>query len=306
MNLVRGRKAKRQKLLFILQNSALGIVGNDVLQLLINYAVSLSIEGERVKSNFSENQTENLTSIIANDKYVFVSCERENCIRKFSLRTGELLRSFCGFNYNKGRISLCPESGLAISEKEIFVADTRNKRIHVFDFLGAFRRCWSMKNKDFIFASIPWPRALAIQENQLFVTINHTTPLLQIYSLHGKLEEEWKVDVRAILALSVDGDEIFLTCTIDDTNERILVFSKMTQELLREFTIFEPAGIVVSGNDIYVATGAKIMVLNRFDGTCRKSWVCENVQSLGAIATNNDSLFVCGKKPNMNMIQMFQ
>ncbi len=71
-------------------------------------------------------------------------------------------------------------TGIAVSEREVFVADSRNARIQVFDKQGKFLRAFSEQ--------LQRPMNLDIHDNRLFVADFFADAIL-VYSLVGRLLE---------------------------------------------------------------------------------------------------------------------
>jgi DNA-binding beta-propeller fold protein YncE len=67
--------------------------------------------------------------------------------------------------------------GIAVSDSEVFVSDSRNARIQVFDYFGNFKRIFSLK--------LGRPMNLVIHNNELYVA-DYWNDNIHVFNLNGK------------------------------------------------------------------------------------------------------------------------
>ncbi len=182
------------------------------------------------------------------------------------------IRTWGGFGAEKGQLNA--PKGLATGpDGNLYVADSGNHRVQVFDRTGQFVRGWGQQGSGPGEFQEPWGLAVA-QDGTVYVadTWNHR---IQVFDAQGTFKAEW---TRAgglgfygprDIAIDKDG-HVFVT---DTGNKRILKFSP-TGELLGDWgtpgawegQFNEPVGIAIGPEgDIYIADTWN-QRLQRFDG----------------------------------------
>jgi len=87
-----------------------------------------------------------------------------------------------------GQLGVAPSqfhdpTGIALSENEVFVSDSRNARIQVFDFEGQYKRHFGGQGSGF--GQLGRPMNLSIHNGELYVA-DYWNDRIQVYTLEGK------------------------------------------------------------------------------------------------------------------------
>jgi hypothetical protein len=123
---------------------------------------------------------------------------------------------------------------VALSDREVFVCDSGNIRIQVFDLKGRFVRMWGERGRGH--GQFHKPIAIAVLRNRVFVA---DVDCLQAFGLHG--EFVWRVyhDFTPWLGLNIVGDMILCWSRCLDNNTCTLVQYSLDGECLHRFATSE-------------------------------------------------------------------
>ena len=144
---------------------------------------------------------------------------------------------------------------IAILENELFVADSKNQRIQIFDDKGIFLRQFSTNT-----SSSSYPYDLDIYENKVFVADTHSSSIL-VFDDSGELTNEFTVNNNFskldISGIDVYDDLIF----VSDSENNIVHILDLEGNLISEFGNFgkkygelnSPMKVIVDENNIYVS-----------------------------------------------------
>ncbi len=225
----------------------------------------------------------NPQSIVIYENEVFISDRFNERIQVFDLK-GNFKRKW-------GIEAVCNEKscedgtfdaprGLEAYEGEIYVVDTFNHRIQVFDVNGKFKRKWGSFGKNNGGFNVP----LGIQEynNEIYV-VDAYHYRIQVFDKTGKFIRKWgrfgcgDGEFDSPLQVTIYNDEVFVT---DRNSHRIQVFDT-DGNFLRKFGAYGsgkgyfkfPYGIALLNDKVYVADrkNHRIQILDR-NGIWLETW----------------------------------
>jgi len=164
-------------------------------------------------------------------------------------------------------------TGIAVANDEVFVSDSRNKRIQVFDFDGRFKRI--IGNKEIITEQLARPMNLTITNDELYVA-DYFNDQIYVYTLNGNIKRrigesgsnDGQFNAPGGVAVANNGD-VFMA---DFYNQRAQQLQADGQ-FVRQWGITQQIGVfggklnyptdvaIGNGNTLYVADGYNDRIL---------------------------------------------
>lgn len=208
-----------------------------------------------------------------------------------------------------------PEAVTLVKEK-VFVSDTNNDRIQVFDANGNFVMEWGTRGS--LNGQLKSPRAIAVYKNEIYA-VDRANERIQVFDLSGNYKRKWGAfgdkdgQFGGPRGIAVVNNEVYV---VDTFNSRIQVFDlrgifqrKWGRKGSGPGEFQVPIGIAAYKNEIYVvdAYNYRVQVFGS-DGSFRRQWGqygCRNgeLNSPIRLAVYNDEVYV-GDKYN-HRIQVF-
>ncbi|KAI6661705.1 NHL repeat containing protein [Oopsacas minuta] len=178
----------------------------------------------------------------------------------------EHIRSIGGKGSKKGEL-YCPR-GLAIDGDKIYIADTNNKRIHIFSTEGKFIH-------EFGKGQLHYPHDIALHKEWVFVSDWIFCYIFKFSKTNYKLIKSVKEGVGAPFGLTTDTNGEVLVA--DSDYNRIAVFSS-DLEYIREIgkdKLRTPRDVKINNNIIFVADNNEINNIHIFSksGDLLKSFI---------------------------------
>lgn len=164
-------------------------------------------------------------------------------------------------------------TGIAVSDDEVFVSDSRNKRIQVFDFEGNFKRM--IGNSDQLTAQLARPMNLTIVNKKLYVA-DYFNDQINVYALNGIYQRsigesgsnDGQFDAPSGVAVADNGD-VFVADFYNQRAQQLRANGQFVRQwgLTKQIGVFDgkmnyPTDVAI-GNDntLYVADGYNDRIL---------------------------------------------
>lgn len=215
---------------------------------------------------------------------VFVD-ERADRVTVYSQQDGKLLRQFG--KEGKGPGELVEPGHAALAGDELYVADSSNHRVQVFDARsGAFRREWLSK---------PYPVGIAISGGEIYVGCRG---VIVVYDRQGQLLRQWSVRCDASGCMK-DSGHVYVC-----SGSRVVIFDKAGnlvrqwgQEGTGDGELRDVLGVTVIGEDVYLAdfVQRQIKIFDKM-GHFKRKWSL-NGKPRGMAVSERGELFVALAKP---------
>jgi DNA-binding beta-propeller fold protein YncE len=163
--------------------------------------------------------------------------------------------------------------GVAISnDKEIFIADTYNNRINVYDSEGNFRRSWGKLGSGP--ADLKLPQGVAVSSGRVFVSDTGNNRI-QVFNTSGHAIAQWGLpgagpgQLNTPLGLAADSRRVYVA---DTGNERVEVFTREGKFLFtiggfgtRPGEFDRPTDVAVDPNGYFYVTDSYNNRIQKFD-----------------------------------------
>lgn len=172
-----------------------------------------------------------------------------------------------------GDLQMDKPMAVTVAHGRIYVSDTNNTRIQVFDNNGEFITTFGEKGTDD--GQFLYPYGIAGDKNGNLYVAELYTNRIQVFNTEG----EYQRDFASALAkdglikspgdITIVGNQMFLT---EITRNRVLVIDLESEELIRqiglEYDLMAPNGVAVdgAGNVFVVDTGRQRVVVYDTDG----------------------------------------
>ena len=232
-------------------------------------------------------------------KHVTELMRRINALEASCGGVGALFnRKFGTIGSGNGQFN-CPEF-VFVFNNEVFVTDSVNHRVQVFDLNGAFLRKWgSYGTGDGQFKN---PRGIYIYDGEVFVT-ETTNNRIQVFDLNGVFIRKWGShgtgDGQFVgpYCVQIFNDEVFVS---DSINHRIQVFS-LNGSFLRKWGTqgnsdgqFQfPAAVFIFENEVFVGDsnthGIQVFGL---DGIFKRKFGANVVSAPSSMFILGDDIYV--------------
>ncbi len=178
----------------------------------------------------------------------------------------DYLFSFGTSNQGNGQFS--QPDGVAVYGEEVFVADSGNDRVQVFDKAGNFLRKWGENgNKAGQFSN---PGDIAVYEGEVFV-VDQNNNRVQVFDTSGNFLRQWTRDFFGEFrpaGMAVFEGEVYITDTL---NDGIHVFDTKGT-FLRYWSAIEPSSIVVNKYHVCVSSKDSFMMIFDRKGRLIREW----------------------------------
>lgn len=169
--------------------------------------------------------------------------------------------------------------GITTYDDEVFVVDSQNHRIVVFDLLGNFLRKWGRYGEKL--GQFKYPEAILIHEEEVFV-LDKGNKRVQVFDTKGNFLRHFGCS-SSIYAMSAFGNEIYLA------NFNFVEVFDIKGNFLRKLSIGSNIkGIAVEGDRIFLAGMNGIEIYNQ-SGELLSVWDKEN--RYNAIRLRDGELF---------------
>lgn len=194
--------------------------------------------------------------------------------------SGELIREWGTYGSGNGEFNW--PMGIDIYNEEVFVVDTENARIQVFDLLGNYKRQWQTGEDTY-------PIEIKIYNNRAYITDDGTGSIM-VFSLSGNLiaqfplpYDEEEENFPEPVGIDIYLDKIYCA---DPGNNRIVVFdidgNLITTWEWEEYLWDRPMGIKVYKEKIYIVSEQthEVFIL-RLDGSYNRQWESNGSYNIG-------------------------
>lgn len=215
------------------------------------------------------------SAVVLHDSKIYVSCHTQyfygslqaSCIKVFDLYSvgQEPLHTISEQGEDKNQLN-CPE-GIAIADDLIYVADSDNHRIQVFNLEGDHIRSWGSQGSET--GKFDNPVGVFVHEEHVYVT-DRDNFRVQVFKTEGKFVREWSIlededdepsDTLDISGIVVHGKLVYVT---ERGNQKIKVYqlngSFVFKKPLLDSVVtvtgeYYPHGICVYGGGFFVCVG---------------------------------------------------
>lgn len=170
-----------------------------------------------------------IADIAAQDNFIFILNNRDMRVEKYDINSKKKVKNFGGFGKDDGQLYY-PYS-IEVRDGKVFVADSQNNRINIYNLEGKFIEAWPKRVDGEKGGGLSVPRGLAFDQSGRLYTVQGLGHRVTAMNSNGEIELEVtkgeKINDEPIdinLPTDVAIDEVGRMYVLEDAFKRILVY----------------------------------------------------------------------------------